>query len=127
MTMTEGALRPDALRVHDGRLSVSLHLPWYRSLPLSCLEAVDVAVAGRPAGVRAVALPGFSGPVTAAAESAVWWDLRDPLEVRLDLAARPGDVVPVQVGLAVRIPYIQLAPGVPLVQRVTLQTEGTVR
>jgi hypothetical protein len=36
-------------------------------------------------------------------------------------------VVALQVGVAVRIPYIQQAPGVPLVQRVLIRTEATVR
>jgi hypothetical protein len=31
------------------------------------------------------------------------------------------------VALAVRIPYIQVAPGVALVQRGTARTEGTLR
>jgi hypothetical protein len=31
------------------------------------------------------------------------------------------------VAVAVRIPYIQQAPGVPLVQRTVVRTEGTVQ
>ena len=127
MTMTEGTVRPDAVSARDGRLRVAVHLPWYRSLPVSCLEALEVRVDGAPVEVRSVAVGGFSGTVADAAGSDAWWDLRDALEVALDVPGRPGDVHAIEVGLAVRIPYMQQAPGVPLVQRAAVRTEATVR
>jgi hypothetical protein len=127
MTMTEGTVRPDALSVADGRLWVAVHLPWYRSLPISCLEALEVRVDGTPAAVLAIAVGGFSGTVRDAASSEAWWDLRDALHVSLDAPARPGEARTVEVDVAVRIPYMQQAPGVPLVQRAAVRTEATVR
>ena len=126
MTMTEGMVRPDALSVRDGRLALAVHLPWYRSLPLSCLEAVEVTVDGRPAAVCWVRVPGFAGPVQDAWQSDATWDLRNPLDVSLDSEARPG-VHTLDVTVAVRIPYLQTAPGVALVQRGTVRTEGILR
>jgi Domain of unknown function (DUF6379) len=126
VTMTEGMVRPDALSVRDGRLALALHLPWYRSLPISCLESVDVTVDGTPAPVTAVRVPGFSGTVAEAADSDADWDLRDALDVSLDRESRPGTHA-LEVRLAVRIPYLQQAPGVALVQRAVARTEGTVR
>jgi hypothetical protein len=127
MTMTEGMVRPDALSVRDGRLAVAVRMPWYRSLPLSCLEAVDVVVDGAPAEIRAIQVPGFTGSVAAAAESDATWDLRDALAVSLDAPCRPGEPRSVEVRVAVRIPYLQVAPGVALVQRAVARTEGTPR
>jgi hypothetical protein len=127
MTMSEGTLRADGLSVEHGRLSVAVHLPWYRSLPVSCLEALEVRVDGAPVPVRSVAVGGFAGSVDQAADSDAWWDLRDALEVALDRPARSGDVHAVEVGVAVRIPYMQQAPGVALVQRAAVRTEATVR
>jgi hypothetical protein len=127
MTMTDGMVPPGALRIHNGQLRLAVRLPWYRSLPISCLESVEVSIAGVPVSVRAVAVPGFGDPVGQAASSEAVWDLRDPLHVTLDASARPGDVVPLAVDLAVRIPYIQQAPGVPLVQRAAARTEATIR
>jgi hypothetical protein len=124
--MTEGMLRPDALTVRDGRLAVALHLPWYRSLPLSCLEDVEVSVDGAPATVTSISVPGFTGSLSEAAASDVDWDLRDALDVSLDREGRLGTQA-LEVTLAVRIPYLQTAPGVALVQRATARTEGTTR
>lgn len=127
MTMTEGMVRPGALSVRDGHPVLAVHLPWYRSLPLSCLESVEVSVDGDPAPVRSVRVPGFTGTVGQAVESDAIWDLRDSLDISLDVAARPGETVTVEVSLAVRIPYLQTAPGVALVQRAVGRTEGTLR
>jgi hypothetical protein len=127
MTMSEGMVRADALSMRDGRLAVAVHLPWYRSLPVSCVESVRVSVDGVPAPVRAVSAGSFSGRVEDAAASEDTWDLREPLDVVLDVAGRPGETHTVEVAVAVRIPYIQLAPGVALVQRATARTEGILR
>ena len=127
MTMTEEMVRPDALSVRDGRLAVAVHLPWYRSLPLSCLEAVEVTVDGSPVQVRSVQVPGFSGSVAEAAGSDATWDLRDALEVVLEAGGHTGQRRSLDVSLAVRIPYLQVAPGVALVQRAVARTEGTPR
>jgi hypothetical protein len=126
MTMAEGMVRPDALSVRDGRLALAVHLPWYRSLPLSCLESVEVSVDGTPAAVTAVRVPGFDGTVAEAAASGVDWDLRDALDVSLDREGEPGAHA-LEVSVAVRIPYLQVAPGVALVQRAAARTEGTLR
>ena len=56
MTMTEGMVRSDALSEDGGRLRLAVHLPWYRSLPVSCLESVEVTVVKRRAAAS-VALP----------------------------------------------------------------------
>ena len=126
MTMAEGMVRPDALTQRDGRLALAVHLPWYRSLPISCLESVEVSVDGAPAAVTAVRVPGFTGTVADAAGSDADWDLRDALDVSLDRDGEPGAHA-LEVTVAVRIPYLQVAPGVALVQRAVARMEGTLR
>jgi hypothetical protein len=94
---------------------------------VSCVETVRVSVDGVPAPVRSVSVGDFAGRVEEAAASDVTWDLRDPLDVVLEVAASPGGTYAVEVAVAVRIPYMQQAPGVALVQRATARTEGTLR
>ncbi|MGK5683866.1 hypothetical protein [Actinoplanes sp. URMC 104] len=110
MTMHEGMLRPGCLTVHDGRTLLAIHLPWYRSLPLSCLESVTVDGRDCTAGLDRAG-DGI-------------WDLRDPLVVTL---TAPPTGPELEVTVAVRIPYIQQAPGVPFVQRATARTKAVVR
>jgi hypothetical protein len=86
-----------------------------------------VTVDGTRAVVRSVQVPGFAGTVAEAAGAEATWDLRDPLDVALDTPARPGEPRSVDVRIAVRIPYLQVAPGVALVQHAAARTEGTVR
>jgi hypothetical protein len=126
MTMAEGMVRPDALSQRDGKLALAIHVPWYRSLPISCLESVEVSVDGVPAAVTSVRVPGFDGTVAEAAGSDADWDLRDALDVALDRESEPGAHA-LEVSVAVRIPYLQTAPGVALVQRAVARTEGTIR
>ena len=88
--MAEGMVRPDALSVRDGRLALAVHLPWYRSLPISCLEGVEVSVDGSPAAITVGARARLRGSVAEAAASDVDWDLRDALEVSLDRRRGPA-------------------------------------
>jgi hypothetical protein len=119
MTWSDGMIRPDALRVRDGKLVLAVHIPWYRSLPLSCLEALQTVVDGHEAGSdhAPLRIGQFCGSLPAAVLSDAWWDLRDPLEIPLDVPGSAGQTYTVDVSVACRIPYIQQAPGVPLVQR----------
>jgi hypothetical protein len=127
MTMAEDMVRSDALSARDDRLALAVHLPWYRSLPISCLESVEVSVDGASAAVRSVQVPAYTGSLEDVATSEAVWDLRDPLDVSLDAAVLPGEQHNVEVAVAVRIPYIEQAPGVPLVQRTVARTEAIVR
>ena len=71
MTMHEGMLRPGCLTVRDGRRVLEIHLPWYRSLPMSCLESIEVD--GRPCDPE---------------NPSETWDLREPLRVIVPGPAR---------------------------------------
>jgi hypothetical protein len=45
MTLEANVLRDDAVRATPDGYEVDVHLAWYRSLPLSCVENVAVTVA----------------------------------------------------------------------------------
>jgi hypothetical protein len=127
MTMIENTVRPDGLTAIDGQLALSVRLPWYRSLPLSCLESIDVSVDGRGAELVRLELAEFTGALPEAQDSEIWWDLREPLRALVQAPAEQGDVVACSVTLTVRIPYIQVADGRPYVQHATNHVTGVVQ
>jgi hypothetical protein len=47
MTLEANVLRDNAVRATASGYEVDVHLAWYRSLPLSCVEDISVTVAGR--------------------------------------------------------------------------------
>ena len=49
MTLEAQVLGDTAVRAADDGYEVDLHLAWYRSLPFSCLEGIDLAIDDVPA------------------------------------------------------------------------------
>jgi hypothetical protein len=132
MTLEANVLRDDAVRATAAGYEVDVHLAWYRSLPLSCVEGVSVAVAGRTVpredvrvrhGGRELALDELAGLVDE------WWFVQDPLTVVVpDPEPRgAGTESEVVVELATRIPYIIIGPDTALVQRTKAEREVVIR
>lgn len=122
MTLEAQVLRDDAVRAVDGGYEVDLHLAWYRSLPLSCLEGVDLTIDD-------IAIERASLRVNVAGKELAlndlpdlddeWWFVQDALTVHVP-AEHPhplGAEVDVDVVLSTRIPYIIIGPETALVQR----------
>jgi Domain of unknown function (DUF6379) len=132
VTLEANVLRDDAVRATASGYEVDVHLAWYRSLPLSCVEDVSVTVAGRTAprddirvryGGRELALGDLADLVDD------WWFVQDPLTV---LVPDPAPLDPdteseVIVELATRIPYIIIGPGAALVQRTKAERKVVIR
>jgi len=101
----DGSLRSDA-----AGFSFDLRIPWYRSLPLSCVEGLDAAVDGDVIASDDLRIA-FDGRVYALDELAPlyeeWWQVTDAARVSV---ARQGGLEPGQheldVSLSLRIPYI---------------------
>jgi Domain of unknown function (DUF6379) len=132
MTLEASVLREDAVRATSGGYQVDVHLAWYRSLPLSCVEDVAVTVAGRVAARDDVRVR-FEGRELALDDLAEmvddWWFVQDPLTVLIPDPApqRPGTETEVAVNLATRIPYIIIGPQTALVQRTQVARKVVVR
>ena len=122
MTLEAQVLGDAAVRAADGGYEVDLHLAWYRSLPLSCLEGIDLSIDDVPAERAAlkVRVDGRELGLDDLPElDDEWWFVQDALTVVVP-ADRPrvqGDEVDVDVTLATRIPYIIIGPDTALVQR----------
>jgi hypothetical protein len=132
MTLEANVLRDDAVRATPNGYEVDVHLAWYRSLPLSCVENVEVTLAGRTVpredvrvryGGRELTLDDLTGLVDD------WWFVQDPLTVVVpDEAPRdPGTESDVVVELATRIPYIIIGPDMALVQRTKAERKVVIR
>ena len=111
-------LDDDALRATRDGVEIEIHLNWYRSLPVSSVATVDLAVGGEEIASEEISLR-VNGVESALDELADRWDeewyVLDPatLVVRRPLA-RPGDEVDVRLRLGSRVPYLLIGPDRPL-------------
>jgi len=131
--LTEQVIADDTLRAVPGGVAFDVRIPWYRSLPYSCVEGLEVTLDGQrvdPAELR-IELGGESYRLSDLPPlHERWWYVADAAAVTVPLGepAAPGDHE-LDVTLSMRIPYI-IESEVPLVMRercVKTQTiaEGT--
>jgi len=85
-----------------------VRVPWYRSLPLSCLEALEVSVDGQPVDGVTLQVNGHSyTPSEWVTKADEFWFVQDTAFVPVP-AAGLGDQAQVAVRAAWRIPYLIL-------------------
>ena len=97
----------------DDALELSVRLNWYRSLPLSCVEQLEVRLDGEPLEPATVELDGIRSPIAdLATADDRWWHVLDAARVRVPLrrAPEPGRHE-VEVALGSRIPYLVAPDG----------------
>ena len=100
---------------HPDGLSVSIQLPWYRSLWLSSVTSIAVAVEGRTVPTEDLRVE-LAGRTYTVAELPDQWDtlwfIQDRLVVVVPLDEPPaaGAQVDVEVTVDLRLPYMQIAP-----------------
>ncbi|GAA3756764.1 hypothetical protein GCM10022240_07000 [Microbacterium kribbense] len=114
--MPNGLIDDDSLRVHPDGLALSLTIPWYRSLWLSSVSALQLTVDGVavPDGDLTLELAGVRYPIAALpAQSETLWYLQEhPLLIaRRDQAIALGEVHAITIHGELRLPYMQIAPG----------------
>jgi hypothetical protein len=88
---------------------LQMRLPWYRSLPLSCIKRLELEIDGhdQPADHLRVVINGDARSLPEVANmSETWWFVLDAidLEVRAAPSLSPG-AHRVKAGLELRIPY----------------------
>jgi hypothetical protein len=108
---------------HGLRLGVRLN--WYRALPVSCVERLELTLDGAQLdpGRIAVEIGGLRCSVAELADQDdAWWHVADTCGISVDLgsAARPDDAT-VELLLGTRIPYLVSPAGdaVVIVDRAT--------
>ena len=122
--MLEAALRSDALTSTSGGFELRLGLPWIRSMPLTSVRELTLSIDGDPVATSHlhIVLGSRSVPPESLAEETGWWFLQDRLVLAGDRVLSPG-VHAVAVGFRLLVPYLQAAPGAPLVLPFSLETE----
>lgn len=132
MTLEASVLGEQAVRGTAQGYEVHLRLPWYRSLPLSCLEDVSIAIGGRLAArdslrvIRdgaALRLGELAGRVDDE------WFVQDPLTIAVPAATRAkrGEGVDLEVTVTIRVPYIVIAPGKALTRPTRVRRKVVVQ
>jgi hypothetical protein len=108
-------LSDDSLSVGPEGLAIAIQLPWYRSLWLSSVSDITVALDGRQVPTDALTVE-LAGETYRVAELPDRWDvlwfIQDRLVVvaPLDRRAAPDQPVDVEVTIDIRLPYMQIAP-----------------
>jgi hypothetical protein len=122
VTLEAQVLGDNAVRAADGGYEVDLHLAWYRSLPLSCLEGIDLTINQETASresLRVTVGDRQLGLDELPALDDEWWFVQDALTVYVPSSSTVarGEQADVDVILATRVPYIIIGPDAALVQR----------
>src|SRR5438034_3887733 len=118
--LTDQVIGDGSLRAAEDGFAFVLRMPWYRALPLSCLEGLEVGIDGESVPSEELRLS-LNGATYSLADLPPlyddWWYVADPAEV---LAPRSGGLAPgeheLDVTVALRIPCI-VESGHPLVMR----------
>jgi hypothetical protein len=118
--LTDQVLADGSLRAVPQGLAFDIRLPWYRALPISCVEGLEVTIDGHqiPSDDLTIELNGTSYKLTDLPPlHDEWWYVADAAPV---VAPLPGGLADgeheLDVTIHVRIPYI-IESGVPLVMR----------
>lgn len=113
MATGDTVLRGDRLHVRADGLAIALTVPWYRSLWLSSVSGVTVAVDGKAVPTDALRVE-LGDRVYRVDELPDQWDvlwfIQDRLVVVAPLDGPPASTYDVEVSLELRLPYMQIAP-----------------
>ena len=108
-------IEPDSFKVTGDGYEIRLRLQWYRSLPLSCIDIVQVSLDGQPVDLANVRL-GLNNRLYNPAEMPEmveeFWFVQDPahLTVLQPGAVKRGETHTIGVELTARYPYIPIGP-----------------
>jgi Domain of unknown function (DUF6379) len=132
MSTSDTVLTEESLVRREDGLGIALTLPWYRSLWLSSVTSIDVAINGKP--VPAADLTAELGERTfQLAELPDQWDvlwfMQDRLVVVVPAEHADADGTPldVEVTVELRLPYMRIAPMKYVTNHVTNHRTLTAR
>ena len=116
MATGDTVLTDESLIRRPEGLGIALTVPWYRSLWLSSVSGIAVAVDGTAIPTESLRVE-LAGRTYSVAELPEQWDtlwfVADRPDVLIDLgrAPEPGEKLTVEVVLTMRLLYMQIMPG----------------
>jgi Domain of unknown function (DUF6379) len=112
--LDKDVVRDDALHATGDGFTLDIRSHWYRSLPLTSLVGLDLAVDGEKVSEddMTIAVNGQEFTVPQLADGYdEWWYVLDPVELRV---RKPGfdraEPHQIEFGLGLAIPYILIGP-----------------
>lgn len=120
--MLQTALREDALSATPRGFELRVGLPWIRSMPMSSLTGLAVAVDGVPLAPAELKVTLGARDVSpdSLVDEAGWWFVQDRLVLAGGRKLHTG-IHAVAVDFQLLVPYLQAGPGSPLVLPFHLQ------
>lgn len=112
--LDKDVVRPDGLHAAGDHLELEIRSHWYRSLPLSSLAVVDIAIDGVPVPgeqltVRYDGARHDFGELPSLSDD--WWFITDPVTIEIPHpGATAGSEHRVHLDLGLSIPYIIVGP-----------------
>jgi hypothetical protein len=121
-------LAPFEARRSDEGISFSIIEPWYRSLPVSCIENLSVQIDGIQIDPERITIEidGQRRSLTECADAhdSVWF-IRDRATVHVQ-GVQSGDTAQITAHLVMRIPYIMVGPTQALPRHIVQSEQFTV-
>jgi hypothetical protein len=105
----------DVLRITGDGFELDIRIPWYRSLPLSSVQTIEVTVDGKSIAPESIHFELY-GERLALNELpnlfTTWWFILDPatLHIASDSPLQPGERYTVELDLGFKIPYMMIGP-----------------
>ena len=118
--LTEQVVAEESLRRVPEGIAFDVRIPWYRSLPYSCVEGLEVSIDGQRIDPQSLAIE-LGGERYALGDLPPmhdhWWYVADAAAVTVPLDPAPAaGAHELDVTISMRIPYI-IESEVPLVMR----------
>lgn len=114
---------PDSASLEGGALTYAIRLPWYRSLPLSAVETLEVRVDGEEIPAQDVRIHINDVDRTPEELRHLWdemWFVQDQARIRIPDAGPTSGSRTITTHVALRSPYILIGPEHPLVTHSTV-------
>lgn len=128
MTMVDHVLREDSLKVDGNAMLLDVGLPWFRSVPISCVNGLIVTIGEQQFSTEQLQIE-IDGDFVAmdslpTADLGEWF-LQDRKQIKIPAQIAVGESQKVRVQFEMVIPNIFLEPGkpahLPMVREAELQ------